>query len=98
MYCVPWSMKERAIYLGDDLSWRRFIAYENEKDWAFFLRKVRESMGDMLAIALYLVAAEDILKNEKKWLKQQAFLSERLDTLLHMQRLQPVISICESER
>jgi hypothetical protein len=67
MYCVPWSMKERAIYLGDDLLVMKM------KKIGRFLRKVRESMGDMLAIAFYLVPAEDILKNEKKWLKQAWF-------------------------
>ena len=73
----------------DHWSYRRFIPYEDNSIWGSYIRKVRRSMDDILAISLCTVLTLEALKKEKEWLKYPKKLStierkiiEKLDYLL----------------
>jgi hypothetical protein len=76
----------------NELSWNRFIDYENDSPWGEYIRKVRLSMDDILTISLCAAAIQQALEKEKEWLDHAPMLSshekkiiEHLDYLLNKQ-------------
>lgn len=72
----------------DPMSWRRFIDYEDNSPWGEYIRTVRRSMEDILAISLCSAVSPQVLKSEKEWLNHQSSLStEEKQIIAHLDHL-----------
>lgn len=60
----------------DPLSWRQYIGREDNSSWGKFMRHTRSYMENTLALCLSITAGRDILKREKRWLKNDGLLSD----------------------
>jgi hypothetical protein len=61
---------------SDDLSWERFVSYENDQPWGKFMRSARLSIEEILKISLVANVIPEALTKEKEWLEHHKQLSE----------------------